>query len=296
MRRKTKWICYTILCMCLTISGCSGKSQETEKKDTSRSKKKVEVIKEKEPLEEEKDYQSYFEGIDGGCVIYSSQTKKYDVYNKEFCKEQVSPCSTFKIISSLAAVKENIIRSGETTMGYNGQNYATEEWNTDISFTEAFRTSCVWYFRKVIDQIGPERMQMYLNQLQFGNQDIQEWEGNERNAVTELNGFWLESSLKISAREWVEVLRIIFEEKKVFSQNERDFVLEVMNRGEEGNRTIYGKTGTGTSLEKGCTDAWFTGMTNDGLYFSIRLEAPPERGITGKTAENILRSILEGAY
>ncbi|MCI8364652.1 MAG: hypothetical protein HFG34_06835 [Eubacterium sp.] len=47
-----------------------------------------------------------------------------------------------------------------------------EKWNHDIDFSGAFHESCVWYFRKVIDEIGKRRMQKELNRLAYGNCDI----------------------------------------------------------------------------------------------------------------------------
>ncbi|HIX81939.1 MAG TPA: hypothetical protein H9980_08225 [Candidatus Erysipelatoclostridium merdavium] len=40
-----------------------------------------------------------------------------------------------------------------------------EQWNRDIDFFYAFRNSCVWYFRQVIDEIGPDMMQKELENL-----------------------------------------------------------------------------------------------------------------------------------
>lgn len=46
-----------------------------------------------------------------------------------------------------------------------------------MDFREAFRESCVWYFREVIDEIGQETMQKALDQISYGNCDISDWEG-----------------------------------------------------------------------------------------------------------------------
>lgn len=46
-----------------------------------------------------------------------------------------------------------------------------------MDFEQAFSYSCVWYFRKIIDEIGQERMQEALEKLSYGNCDISDWEG-----------------------------------------------------------------------------------------------------------------------
>lgn len=61
---------------------------------------------------------------------------------------------------------------------WSGEYFWNEEWNRDIGFEDAFHTSCVWYFRQVVDDIGKERMQEGLDALRYGNCDISDWEGS----------------------------------------------------------------------------------------------------------------------
>lgn len=49
----------------------------------------------------------------------------------------------------------------------------------DISLREAFETSCIWYFRKILDITGKESVQEYLDALSYGNCDISSWEARE---------------------------------------------------------------------------------------------------------------------
>ena len=43
-------------------------------------------------------------------------------------------------------------------------------------------------------------MSAQLLLLNYGNKDISEWDGSDINPLPQLNGFWLESSLKISPK------------------------------------------------------------------------------------------------
>ena len=56
-------------------------------------------------------------------------------------------------------------------------------------------------------------MQAYIDEMNYGNRDISDWQGdlNEGEPLTDLKGFWLESSLKISPKEQIQVLRRIME-------------------------------------------------------------------------------------
>ena len=99
------------------------------------------------------------------------------IYNKELALTQRSPCSTFKIISSLIGLENGIIDPDNSVRPWSGEIFWNEDWNRDINFSDAFRTSCVWYFRQVTDDIGKVKMQNELNKLKYGNCDISDWEG-----------------------------------------------------------------------------------------------------------------------
>lgn len=150
----------------------------------------------------EADWSEYFDGINGCAVLYDADDMQYTIYQEELALTESSPCSTFKIISSLIALENGIIQPDNSLRIWSGEVFWNEKWNQDIDFTGAFRESCVWYFREVIDEMGPELIQEELNRLQYGNCDISDWEGrlNTNNNNRALTGFWVESSLKISPK------------------------------------------------------------------------------------------------
>ena len=208
-------------------------------------------VAEKEPAPQitETDWSEYFEGLNGAAVVYDASAMQYRIYNREAAQTRRSPCSTFKIISSLIAIKNGIIVPEYSVRIWSGEVYWMEDWNQDIDFSDAFHASCVWYFREVIDEIGMDVMQEELNRLQYGNCDISDWEGkaNTNNSNPALTGFWIESSLKISPREQTEILNRIFGSTSGYSADTRAILEEVMLLSEESQDlcTIYGKTGMG---------------------------------------------------
>ena len=62
-------------------------------------------------------------------------------------------------------------------MTYSGIQYPVAAWNGNLTLAEAFQSSCVWYFRQVIDQVGQASVAQQLAALDYGNQDISQWEG-----------------------------------------------------------------------------------------------------------------------
>lgn len=144
------------------------------------------------------DYKDLFGAVKGCAVIFDSTKNIYTIYNEDECRTRVSPYSTFKVISTLIGLHNQAVTSKDSKMGYEGAVYPVDAWNADLSLTEAFQYSCIWYYRKVIDAVGQKTVQMELDKLAYGNCDISEWEGSSINPYPELNGFWLASSLMIS--------------------------------------------------------------------------------------------------
>ncbi len=249
---------------------------------------------------EEVDYSDCFDDINGCAIFYNSQTKKYYRYHEVLCEQRSSPDSTFKIISTLIGLENEVISSVDSTMGYDGTIYSNEKWNKDLSLIEAFKESCVWYYRKLIDRIGQSEIQQWLDKLDYGNSDISEWEGNGMNSLPELKGFWLDSSLQISPKEQVDIIVKIFEGKTDFSETNISILKEVMLSQKDETVVIYGKTGTGNNGYKGNTsNGWFVGMfenNEERYYFAVHLIDDKSKGARGPKAKEIALNIISKYY
>ena len=173
--RKLKTIgIFLVFLIPFLFTGCSGGNHESSNSKSAETKEK-----EPETKIEEKDWSDDFAGLNGAAVIYEPEENRYQIYNQDLAKTRRSPCSTFKIISSLTALENGVIDPDHSVREWSGEQFWNSGWNQDISFEEAFRVSCVWYFREVIDDIGKERMQKELDKLSYGNCDISDWEGRQ---------------------------------------------------------------------------------------------------------------------
>lgn len=246
----------------------------------------------------EADWSSYFNGLNGTAVVYDTTNQQYIIYNRDLAVTESSPCSTFKIISSLIALENGIIEPENSTRTWSGEKFWNEDWNKDIDFPEAFRTSCVWYYRQVIDDIGEDLMQRELDRLQYGNCDISDWEGrlNTNNSNRALTGFWIESSLLISPKEQVEVMERIFGDNSAYSKEIQAELKQVMLVPEidSTNISIYGKTGMGKANGI-VVDAWFTGFaesTTGKIYFCVRLGRNDDMNVSSQLAKEIAIKVV----
>lgn len=248
------------------------------------------------------DWSEYFNGLNGSAVVYDVSNGRYIIYNSDCALTQRSPCSTFKIISSLIALENGIFEPEDSTREWSGEIFWNENWNKDIDFSEAFLTSCVWYYRQVIDDIGKDMMQKELEKLQYGNCDISDWEGrlNTNNNNRALTGFWLESSLLISPKEQVEVMERIFGDGSEYSEETQNELKQVMlvSEQEQTDTLIYGKTGMGKA-EGIVVDAWFTGFaegTEGRIYFCVHLGRTDGMNVSSSEAKEIAIQIVEDYY
>ncbi len=298
------------LCFLFILVGCSSSktdsdlgattSVEPSKTTIPSTEINTENVTEKQEIKSnantvEIDLGSYFQGINGCAVIYSEDKNEYSFYNQKLCDVRSSPCSTFKIISTLLGLESGVLKSKDTKINWGETKYPVEEWNQDMTLEQAFKTSCVWYFRDVIDSVGVDVTNRLLSDLSYGNCDISQWAGSNTNGNSkELNGFWLESSLLISPKEQVDVLRNIFEDKTNINKDNIAILKEIMQTDDSNNVKIYGKTGTGFK-DNACVDAWFVGMAeneNNRFYFAIRLDDPQNKSATGQKSKEIAINIL----
>jgi len=237
------------------FSGCTKVNKNDPIEDNS---KKSENASETTPIiqnptRENIDLSSKFNGINGCAVIFNSQKNQYSFYNEAMSEQEVSPYSTFKIISTLMGLQNGVVKDETSTMDYNDTKYPISDWNGNLSLQNAFQTSCIWYFRQIIDIVGEDEVKKELDNLQYGNCYVSEWKGSSTNSIQELNGFWLNSSLKISPLEQVQILEKICEGKSTYSHKYIEVLKNIMLVDDNGKRQIYGKTGSGPSNG----EAWF---------------------------------------
>ena len=172
----------------VTTGGCGNIRKEFKEE---KNNKKISYI----------DLSKYFTGYEGTFVLFDKNKGEYTIYNQAKSQTRVSPCSTFKIINSLIGLETKVLYDENTTFKWDGTKYQIESWNKDQTLRSAVSNSVVWYFAKVASQVGKDKMQNYLNKFNYGNKDIS---GG-------LTSFWLQSSLRISPTEQVDMLRKLYD-------------------------------------------------------------------------------------
>jgi len=231
------------------------------------------------------DLSHFFNGVEGSFVLFDLETGIYTIHNRSMSTTRVSPNSTYKIFSALIALQEGVLQADNSFVAWNGENHPFDAWNWDQTLTTAMRHSVNWYFQNFDAQVGLESLYYYLSQISYGN----------RNLSGGIANFWIESSLRISPIEQVQMLTNFYRNNTIFDAAHVNSVKDVLRLQESGNAVLSGKTGTGfVNGQATNVNGWFVGyVENGGRTFVFATYIQGEGNASGSVAAGITLSILE---
>ena len=228
------------------------------------------------------DFSNYFENYDGCFILYDSKNDYWKIYNMDKASLRISPDSTYKIYDALLALEKGIITPTNSSIQWNGSVYPFESWNKNQNLSSAMENSVNWYFQTLDKKIGKNTISNYLRQIQYGNQELS----------NSLTSYWLESSLKISPIEQVELLTRLQSNQFHFSSENIKTIKSSIHLFSSSKGNFYGKTGTGRINEQNI-NGWFIGIiecSNTNYVFATNIQA--KSNATGSLASQITLSIL----
>jgi len=228
------------------------------------------------------DLSSCFQGYEGSFVLYDLAQDTWNIYDMDRAALRVSPDSTYKIYDALFGLEAGVITPEASAMEWNHELYSFQEWNADQTLKSAMSASVNWYFQEIDKQIGISGIDQYIREIRYGNE----------NTKGGLSSYWMESSLKISPIEQVELLRKLYENSLGFRTKNIDTVKDsiLLSSSESGN--LYGKTGTGC-IDGKDVNGWFVGYVeapDNTWFFAANIAA--NDGASGSNAAEITRHIL----
>ena len=194
----------------------------------------------------------------------SPEKNTLKVVNENRAAQRLSPFSTFKITNSLIGLELGLIENIEQTLTYDKNNYPSEAWWPPVwklpkyNLSSAFKYSVVPIYRQLASDIGEIDMQNYVERFAYGNQDIS----------SQLDKFWLNGSLKISALEQVHFLQRVYHNQFNLKAESLTALKAIMLVEEKGDTKIYAKTGAG-KVADGSMLGWYVGFVenNQGVHF-----------------------------
>jgi beta-lactamase class D len=265
----------TVICLlALLLIGCTAAAPTPDRPSASPTSAAV--------VETEPELAKYFDGQPGTFVLYDLKRDHTLRYNPDRAAQRFLPASTFKILNSLISLETSVIPDENTVIKWDGTHYDIPEWNRDHTLRTAIASSVVWYYQELARCVGQERMQKYVDTVGYGNHDIT---GN-------IDSFWLDGALRISADEQVAFLKRLVQNDLPFSARNLNIVKDILMLEKTPVSQLSGKTGTQLRVKPSVN--WFVGYVEKGdevYVFATNLELP--EGITDNTrAKQITLRIL----
>lgn len=228
------------------------------------------------------DLSAYFGEFDGSFVLYDLGNDAWSIHDIDYATRRVAPNSTYKIYAALFGLEEGVITSENTFIAWDGKNYPFDTWNNDQILQSAMSNSVNWYFQSLNEQLGYPSVNKYIQQIKYGNE----------NMSGDFSSYWMESSLKISPIEQVELLTKLQNNSFSFAPENINAVKDSICISSSDAGSFYGKTGTGR-VNGQDVNGWFIGYieTADNTYiFATNIGA--DSNATGGNATEITMSIL----
>ena len=197
--------------------------------------------------------ESVFVGADVNAtlVIESLDGGTRYVFDEDRAATRFCPASTFKVANSLIALDQGAATGEGVEFRWDGTERSVAAWNQDHTLASAIAVSCVWCYQQIARQVGRENYTEELRRLDYGNASIGD----------EVDQFWLDGSLRISADEQVRFLRSLRQTPPPFGGSLIAVLDDIMTIEQKDGYTLRAKTGwTGSGQHIG----WFVGSLHAG--------------------------------
>ncbi len=244
-------------------------------------------------VDEDQSLEKYFtENKVTGCFgMYNNSTNQFTFYNKKrFTDSSYLPASTFKIVNSLIGLQTGVISSDSMIIKWDSIKRNVEAWNKDLSMYEAFRVSAVPYYQEVARRIGKERMEFWMDTVNYG--------AGAKDTVfrisTAIDTFWLDNTLKLTPDEELGLVKMLYFNQLPFFKTYQEKVKRAMLFENTTAYRLAYKTGWGKK-ENGNHLAWIAGWVeenNHPYFFVLNFESPDANADIPTIRMNILKGIL----
>ena len=216
------------------------------------------------------------EGTVGTFVGYKVDDYLVIASDTDRSGEAKLPASTFKIPNSVIALETGVVGDPDKDVfKWDGVVRSTEAWNRDHTMRSAIAASAVPVYQEIARRIGAERMQKYLDLLEYGNRDI----GGG------IDQFWLTGNLRIDPVQQVDFLDRLRRGTLPLSKRSQDLVRDILPVTKVGDSIIRAKSGL-TGAETGKPSlGWMVGWAEKGsaqTVFALNLDVREPRHVADR--------------
>jgi beta-lactamase class D len=207
----------------------------------------------------------------GTFVAYQVEDYRVIASDKDRSGEGKLPASTFKIPNSLIALETGVVEDPDKDVfKWDGVTRPIEAWNKDHTMRSAIAVSAVPVYQEIARRIGQERMQKYVDLLEYGNRDI----GGG------IDQFWLTGNLRIDPVQQVDFVDRLRRGALPVSKRSQDLVRDILPVTKVGESTIHAKSGL-LGAERGEPSlGWMVGWAEKGeahTVFALNMDCTESR-------------------
>jgi beta-lactamase class D len=222
--------------------------------------------------------------LDGTFVLKKMNSDTVKVHNLDRSFNPYLPASTYKILNSLIALESNVIKDENEIIKWDGTKRFYEMWNKDQTLANAIKYSCVWAYQELARRVGTQKMQYFLDTVKYGNSKM----------GAEIDNFWLEGELRISAQEQIEFLTKFLKHDLPFSHNNIEIVKNIMIVESSDNYKLFAKTGWTARVAEDKQIGWYVGFVeNSDGYWIFAMNIDIMENADSKNRQEITNKILK---
>src|SRR5437660_1906184 len=199
-------------------------------------------------------------GTTGTFVAYKVDDYLIIASDKVRSGEGKLPASTFKIPNSIIALETGVVEDPDKDVfKWDGVTRSIEPWNKDHTLRSAIAVSAVPVYQEIARRIGQERMQKYVDLLEYGNRDI----GGG------IDQFWLSGNLRIDPIQQVDFVDRLRRGVLPVSKRSQELVRDILPVTKVGDATIRAKSGLLGAETGNPSLGWLVGWAEKGSSITV---------------------------
>jgi beta-lactamase class D len=188
------------------------------------------------------------------------------------------PASTFKIPNSIIALETGVVADPDKDVfKWDGVKRSIKSWNKDHTMRSAIAVSAVPVYQEIARRIGQERMQKYVDLLEYGNRDI----GGG------IDQFWLTGNLRIDPIQQVDFVDRLRRGALPVSKRSQQLVRDILPVTKVGGATIHAKSGLLGAQAGKPSLGWMVGWVEKGsrqTVFAMNMDCKDKSQVAARMA------------
>lgn len=231
------------------------------------------------------DWAAIFEqaGARGTIAVVDERDGRRWVHDEARARTRFVPASTFKIPHALIALDAGLVRDEFQRFRWDGVERDFAAWNRDQDLRSSMRNSTMWVYQGFARALGEARERDYLQRIGYGTAD----------PSGDIERFWLDGALRISALEQVAFLRRLYRNELPFAVGHQRLVKDILVV--EAGRDWILRAKTGWAGRTDTQVGWWVGWverTDGAVFFALNMDMPGGIADTPKR-EAIARRVLQ---